>query len=114
MALHTQSAGNTRDQTSNFQAPTAGGSVGVPAVRLEGVTKQFGDDAVGRRVARSIPGSAGVFPVVAVDNINLDVHDGKVILSGVVHSWAERQSVVGAAKGTPGVRSVDDRLSVEP
>lgn len=45
--------------------------------------------------------------------INLDVHDGKVILSGVVHSWAERQSVVGAAKGTPGVRSVDDRLSVE-
>jgi osmotically-inducible protein OsmY len=46
--------------------------------------------------------------------INLDVHDGKVILSGVVHSWAERQSVVGAAKGTPGVRSVDDRLSVEP
>jgi osmotically-inducible protein OsmY len=46
--------------------------------------------------------------------INLDVHDGKVILTGVVHSWAERQSVVGAAKGTPGVRSVDDRLSVEP
>jgi len=45
--------------------------------------------------------------------INLDVHDGKVILSGVVHSWAERQSVVGAAKGTPGVRSVDDRLSIE-
>lgn len=46
--------------------------------------------------------------------INLDVHDGKVILTGVVHSWAERQSVVGAVKGTPGVRSVDDRLTVEP
>jgi osmotically-inducible protein OsmY len=46
--------------------------------------------------------------------INLDVHEGKVILSGVVHSWAERQSVVGAAKATPGVRSVDDRLSIEP
>ena len=46
--------------------------------------------------------------------INLDVHDGKVILSGVVNSWAERQSVVGAAKGTRGVRSVDDRLSIEP
>jgi osmotically-inducible protein OsmY len=46
--------------------------------------------------------------------INLDVHDGKVILSGVVHSWAERQSVLGAVKGTRGVRNVDDRLSVEP
>ncbi|HYP76758.1 MAG TPA: BON domain-containing protein [Polyangiaceae bacterium] len=45
--------------------------------------------------------------------INLDVHDGKVILSGVVNSWAERQWVVGAAKGTLGVRSVDDRLSIE-
>ena len=46
--------------------------------------------------------------------INLDVHDGKVILSGVVHSWAERQAVVGAAKGTRGVRIVDDRLSIQP
>lgn len=46
--------------------------------------------------------------------VNLDVHDGKVILSGVVRSWAERQSVVGAAKGTRGIRSVDDRLLVEP
>ena len=46
--------------------------------------------------------------------INLDVHEGKVILSGAVHSWAERQLVVGAAKGTPGVRIVDDRLRIEP
>ena len=42
--------------------------------------------------------------------IGLDVHEGKVILTGVVRSWAERQSVVGAARGTPGVRVVDDRL----
>ncbi len=46
--------------------------------------------------------------------INLDVYDGKVILSGVVHSWVERQSVVCVVKGTRGVRSVDDRLSIEP
>lgn len=46
--------------------------------------------------------------------VNLDVHDGKVILSGVVHCWAERQLVVSAARGTRGVRSVDDRLSVRP
>lgn len=42
--------------------------------------------------------------------IGLDVHEGKVILTGIVRSWAERQSVVAAARGTPGVRVVDDRL----
>ena len=45
--------------------------------------------------------------------IELEIHEGHVILSGVVHSWAERRSVVGAAKKTPGVRSIDDRLRIE-
>jgi osmotically-inducible protein OsmY len=45
--------------------------------------------------------------------IALEIHEGHVILTGLVHSWAERQSVVGAAKNTPGVRSVDDRLRIE-
>jgi putative spermidine/putrescine transport system ATP-binding protein len=49
----------------------------VPAVQLEGVRKTFGDDAVGRRVARSIPGADGTFPVVAVDRIDLEVRDGE-------------------------------------
>lgn len=51
---------------------------------------------------------------VEARRINVAVHDGKVILSGVVHSWSDRQLLVGAAKGTRGVRSVDDRLLVEP
>lgn len=45
--------------------------------------------------------------------IDLDVHDGKVILSGTVRSFAERQSVVDAAKGTRGIRAVDDRLTID-
>ena len=49
----------------------------VAAVRLDGVTKTFGDNEVGRRVARSIPGGGGTFPVVAVDNVDLDVRDGE-------------------------------------
>jgi osmotically-inducible protein OsmY len=48
------------------------------------------------------------------ERIRLEVMDGKVTLFGTVHSWAERQAVVGAAKGTPGVRSVDDKLRIEP
>jgi osmotically-inducible protein OsmY len=46
--------------------------------------------------------------------IKLDVRDGRVTLSGSVRSWAEREAVVGAAKGTPGVRNVEDKLYMEP
>jgi len=46
------------------------------AVRLEGVVKRFGDDDAGRRVAKVV-GSEGVFPVVAVAGIDLDVYDGE-------------------------------------
>jgi osmotically-inducible protein OsmY len=45
-------------------------------------------------------------------HINIEVQDGRVILSGVVHSWAEQEAVLGAAKGTPGVRTVDARLRI--
>jgi osmotically-inducible protein OsmY len=48
-------------------------------------------------------------------HIQLSVHDdGRVTVSGVVGSWAERQAVLGAAKGTRGVRSVEDRLKIRP
>jgi osmotically-inducible protein OsmY len=46
--------------------------------------------------------------------IRLDVRDGRVTLFGSVRSWAEREAVVGAAKGTPGVRNVEDKLYMEP
>jgi osmotically-inducible protein OsmY len=46
--------------------------------------------------------------------IQLDVLDGSVVLSGVVESYGEREAIVGAAKGTRGVRRVDDRLRVAP
>jgi osmotically-inducible protein OsmY len=37
-----------------------------------------------------------------------------VILSGLVRSWAEKQAVAAAARGTHGVRAVDDKLQIEP
>jgi len=39
--------------------------------------------------------------------------DGEVTLSGPVHSWPERRAVLGAARATPGVRAVNDRLRIE-
>lgn len=46
--------------------------------------------------------------------ITLDVQSGRVSLTGIVHSWAEREAVVGAARGTRGVRDVEDHLRIEP
>jgi osmotically-inducible protein OsmY len=46
--------------------------------------------------------------------INVNAKDGKVILSGNVHSWGERQEAERAAWAAPGVTLVEDRLTVVP
>ena len=46
--------------------------------------------------------------------INVTATDGKVILSGNVHSWAERQEAERAAWAAPGVTQVEDRLTIMP
>jgi osmotically-inducible protein OsmY len=47
-------------------------------------------------------------------HIHVDIVGDTAMLSGDVHSWAERQIVVGAARGTVGVRNVIDRLHIDP
>jgi osmotically-inducible protein OsmY len=42
-----------------------------------------------------------------------EVEDGVVKVHGAVGSWAEKEAVVGAAKGTPGVRMVEDLVRIE-
>ena len=46
--------------------------------------------------------------------INVTATEGKVILSGNVHSWAERQEAARAAWAAPGVVQVEDRLAIAP
>ncbi len=65
-------------------------------------------------VRRSIEGALERHAEREAKRINLDIRDGRVILSGKVRSWAEKETVVGAAKGTPGVRLVDDQIKIEP
>ena len=48
------------------------------------------------------------------ERIKIDVSDGRVSLSGTVHSWLEREAVLGATRGTPGVRNVEEHLRIEP
>jgi osmotically-inducible protein OsmY len=45
-------------------------------------------------------------------SIALDVKDGRVALSGSVQSLAEKQAALAVVKNTPGVRGVDDHLSI--
>lgn len=44
--------------------------------------------------------------------IRVDVFDGKVTLNGKVKAWSERQAAERAAWSAPGVRSVEDRISI--
>lgn len=44
--------------------------------------------------------------------IQIDVEGGKVTLHGDVHSWMEREAVLGAVTGTRGVENVIDRMRI--
>jgi osmotically-inducible protein OsmY len=47
------------------------------------------------------------------DHVAVKVEGDTVVLTGRVGSWLERRTVIGAARGTRGVRRVDDRLEIE-
>ncbi len=44
--------------------------------------------------------------------IDIDVHDGRVTLTGRVQTWAERQAILGTVAHAPGVRQVENHLQV--
>ena len=46
------------------------------------------------------------------EEIMVTVNGGKVTLTGVVHSWSERDMVSDSVWNTPGVTSVNDNISV--
>jgi osmotically-inducible protein OsmY len=46
--------------------------------------------------------------------VGVEARDGKVILHGNVHSWAEKEQAEQAAWAAPGVSEVESRLTVTP
>ena len=46
--------------------------------------------------------------------IEVDLHDGTLILTGKVNSWREKRAIMGAAGHAPGVKSLEDHLTVYP
>jgi osmotically-inducible protein OsmY len=48
------------------------------------------------------------------NSIQVEASDGEVTLKGTVHSWFEREEAERAAWQAPGVKKVEDRISVRP
>ncbi len=106
-------------------------------VTLEGTVDHKYEQAAAEAAVRNLTGIQGVLNRVAIKptatpfevkaqiqnafrrsaelearKINVDVHGDKVILSGNVHSWAERDRAERAAWSAPGVSAVEDDLTV--
>ena len=69
------SPASTADQR-RLASDQAGTPSAIPAVRLEGVVKEFGNDAAGRRVAQALKTGPGEV-IVAVAGIDLEIQDGE-------------------------------------
>jgi osmotically-inducible protein OsmY len=115
-------------------------SVSAGRVTLDGVVERWSEREDAARAVRNLAGVKSVVNKILVRpqtevggdvrkaieaalerraerearRIRVDVHDGTVTLSGDVHSWAERKSVLAAARFTPGVRAVEDHLRTQP
>jgi osmotically-inducible protein OsmY len=48
----------------------------------------------------------------ASKRVKIEIQADRVILRGEVPSWAERNAIIGAVKGTPGVRRIDNELRI--
>jgi osmotically-inducible protein OsmY len=109
-------------------------------VTLDGTVERWNERVDAERALRNLTGVKGVVNRISVTptkpmtadvrkaieqalerraereakRIHVDVQDGIATLTGSVHSWAERKSVVAAARFTPGVRDVQDQLRTEP
>lgn len=76
-------------------------TVAKRAVKPEEIRKKI-EDVLERRADRE----AG--------RIGVTVEDGTVTLSGRVHSWGEKEAMIGTVAHAPGVVRVADKLQIEP
>jgi osmotically-inducible protein OsmY len=88
---------------------------GVRGVRSEIALDQAQSGQVLPRqdVVQDIKKEFGRLATLEPDSLTVEAMDDKVILSGVVHSWAAHDMAVGAAWMVPGVTQVEDNLRVQ-
>jgi osmotically-inducible protein OsmY len=73
--------------------------VNGPAVAAEELREAI-EEALDRRAERE------------ARRITIDIHNGRVTLTGRVQTWAERQAILGTIAHAPGVRQVENHLQV--
>ena len=69
--------------------------------------------AVAADIRRAIEGVLERRALREAKRIRVDVHEDTVTISGDVHSRAEREAVLAAARFTRGVRTVEDHLHIQ-
>lgn len=72
-------------------------------------TQKISDELLAERIMDRIEQNT----VADIDQINLEVEDGQVILTGSVASWYVWSSVYDAAQYTAGVMDIEDQLKIE-
>ena len=70
--------------------------------------------AAERDVQKRIVQSLHRLADVEAHRVAVSVADGVAVLSGTVHTWAERDAAANAAAAAPGIIMVDNQLVVEP
>jgi osmotically-inducible protein OsmY len=75
--------------------------VAPPAVNTNDLRKVI-EDALERRADRE------------AERLRIEIFNGAVDLFGRVHTWQERRAVLGSISHLPGVRQVNDHLSIDP
>lgn len=82
---------------------------GVKAViNAIGLRPQVNSSDVRAQIRAALERSADL----EASGINVSVSDGKVVLSGTVRSWIEREEAARAAWSAPGVVAVEDQIQI--
>lgn len=109
--------GQARNVAEKVRYEDAAKSVsGVTAVRDEltinanaqGLREQAADAALTARISAAIAGQAGLNAF----HVQPSVHQGNVTLHGKVRTQAIHQTILQTVRGVPGVKDVDDRLTI--
>lgn len=109
-------------------------------VALHGTVSRLRERDDAERLVRRLEGVRGVYNLIEVEpngsaaesvrdaieealrsharreaeGIQVSLEEGTAVISGRVHTWAEKQAVLGALNRAPGVEHVNDQLNIDP